>query len=259
MARFRRTAEPQGTPVTVTVDGTITVEGDNGAGIMAQSIAASGGSSGLSVNGDVDLASLSFTAEGSGGSGGTADDVTITNNAALKTEGDHAPGLIAQSIGGGGGSATGVITGEITMAKLSASVGGSGGDGGTSGKVTVTSTESITTSGVHSTGILAHSIGGDGGNGGYSIDGSISAGEYTGNVSVSVGGDGGSGGTADEVELVNPATGPNTSGGWFDTATQTEIGGENYDVFNFTSGAGGSGDVLASVAIHEDVTTTIVV
>ena len=196
--------------VTVTVDGTITVEGDNGAGIMAQSIAASGGSSGLSVNGDVDLASLSFTAEGSGGSGGTADDVTITNNAALKTEGDHAPGLIAQSIGGGGGSATGVITGEITMAKLSASVGGSGGDGGTSGKVTVTSTESITTSGVHSTGILAHSIGGDGGNGGYSIDGSISAGEYTGNVSVSVGGDGGSGGTADEVYVDNSG-GINTS------------------------------------------------
>lgn len=195
---------------------TLTVTGPGAVAIRAQSIGGSGGSSGITVSGDVaggdsglvidgdaTLGDLSATVEGNGGDGGTSGTVTLDNDGTVTTTGDYEPALIAQSLAGGGGSATGVISGTVTMAELTATLGGSGGDGGTSNTVTVKSTDTVSTSGVSSEGILAQSLGGEGGTGGYVISGNLGGGEYTGDVTFAYGGDGGDGGTAGEVLITN--------------------------------------------------------
>lgn len=193
-----------GGQVIVVTEGDIITEGVSGVGILAQSIGNSGGNSALTVNGDaIDVTSVSFTNAGNGGDGGNADAVTVDSNGTITTSGDFATGLVAQSIAGGGGSSTGSLSGELTMAEFSTSVGGSGGGGGTSGLVTVKNTAEINTAGIYAYGILAQSIGGDGGSGGYAIDGSVSVGEYTADVNVAVGGSGGEGNASGDVEVTN--------------------------------------------------------
>ncbi|MFQ5626043.1 MAG: integrin alpha [Methyloligellaceae bacterium] len=65
------------------------------------------------------------------------------------------------------------------------------------------------------------------------------------------------GGLSDRVNLEGAAGGhPHDGGAWAASATaggQTTINGETYNVFDFTSGV----DILASVAIHEDVTPPV--
>ncbi|MCV6586623.1 MAG: hypothetical protein OIF47_13910 [Marinibacterium sp.] len=192
-----------GQAVLVNTKGTITTAGDNGHAILAQSLGQSGGTAALSIVGDVDLGGLSYNAQGNGGDGGQAPEVKVNNDATVSTTGQYASTIIAQSIGGGGGSATGAISGEITMADLSLTLGGSGGSGGAGGQILAENKQALTTSGVYSYGILAQSIGGDGGQGGFAIDGDVSAGEYTGNVTIAVGGDGGDGGTGGKTVVAN--------------------------------------------------------
>ena len=58
-----------------------------------------------------------------------------------------------------------------------------------------------------------------------------------------------SGGSGDQVNLVAAAA----DGSWQDTGSDVTVGGEQHNVFNYTSTAG---DVLATVAIETDVSTT---
>ena len=124
----------------------------------------------------------------------------------LETHGIQANGILAQSIGGGGGNGGFSGTGGVALqgAGGGASVGGFGAGGGDASAVSVTSYNNILTKGDKSNGILAQSIGGGGGNGGFSI-GLGGGSEFTG--SISVGGSSlGGGGAADSVMVRNYGT-----------------------------------------------------
>lgn len=158
--------------------------GDQADGIMAQSIGGSGGK-GLDANGLVGIG-------GTGSRGGDGAEVTVSNQGSIKTKGDGARGIVAQSIGGGGGdggSANGMVA-----------VGGSGEGGGKGTTVSITNDGVIETHGADAMGILAQSIGG-GGSGG-------SAGSVSNFVGVAIGGDGEIGGEGGDVNITLSNTDP---------------------------------------------------
>ncbi|AEC20803.1 autotransporter [Pusillimonas sp. T7-7] len=139
--------------VTLTLNGGIATKGDHAYGALGQSIAGSGGTGGVETGGLVSLG-------GDGAGGGAANTVTVTNSGGISTEGYSAHGIVAHSIGGGGGAA-GSASGWL-------SIGGSaeGDTGSSGGQVSVTNSGQITTQGVAAVGIVAQSIGGGGGTGG---------------------------------------------------------------------------------------------
>ncbi len=98
------------------------------------------------------------------GSGGV---VIINHNGQISTAGDNAFGILAQSIGGGGGLATDGPGGAISSLTITGSFGnsGNGGVGQAGGNVTVNlgAGSVIQTTGNGATAILAQSIGGGGG------------------------------------------------------------------------------------------------
>ncbi|MGO1075010.1 hypothetical protein [Inquilinus sp. CA228] len=147
--------------VTATNDGMISTSGDNARGILAQSLAGAGGSGGTADG-------YFNTNGGAGGSSGQAGAVTVNNFGAITTSGSDAQGIVAQSIGGGGGaggSATGL-----------GAVGGTGALAAAGNAVTVNLQGSIATSGLSSAGVLGQSIGGGGGDGGGASGGVITLG-----------------------------------------------------------------------------------
>ncbi|MDM0085070.1 autotransporter outer membrane beta-barrel domain-containing protein [Variovorax sp. J31P179] len=204
--------------------GSVATTGDQAIGILAQSIGGGGGNGGLvqqesafslspalgsptAFLGAVTKVSEwlekaptglklgSFTnavdarVGGNGGGAGNGGDITIANLGAVRTGGTSAPGIVAQSIAGGGGQggaidSTGVssllssIDGMLAAAAggvanvtalspdigLNVTVGSSGGDGGNGGSVSVRNSGTVATSGLASPGIVAQSIAGGGGN-----------------------------------------------------------------------------------------------
>lgn len=226
--------------VTVLSSSAINTEGSGSYGINAQSSGGNGGNSGLSISADaVSAGSLTMSIAGDGGTGGTsAGTVRVDNFADIMTTGGNASAIFAHSQGGGGGSATGTIdTNGVTMGAIGISIGGSGGSGGTGGDVRVNNFAALSTAGLHSTGIHAQSTGGDGGHGGYAIYGSVTAGEYSGNIDVGWGGAGGSGGTGGDIRVINIGT-ISTSDYGSDGIFAQSIGG-----------AGGSGGAAISGAL----------
>ncbi|NYT78349.1 autotransporter outer membrane beta-barrel domain-containing protein [Alcaligenaceae bacterium] len=176
--------------VTVTVD-SVDTTGDGSIGILAQSVGGSGGSGGSAVG----ITSVG----GSGSSGGSGGEVTVNVGANISTQGKYALGLVAQSVGGGGGN--GGDSFAISTAVPGIAIGGRAGAASSSNKVTVQNlangpASTITTQGDGATGILAQSIGGGGGNGGSSQQDS-----FEDLVSVSIGGAAGGGGNAAEVDI----------------------------------------------------------
>jgi hypothetical protein len=161
--------------VTVTNDSLIDTEGAKAHGIFAQSIGGGGGNGGLVLAANALLAAGEpgteglVTLGGAGGTGADAGDVTVNNNGRIITRGEHAHGIFAQSIGGGGGNAGvgfGASLNPGTMAiagAMSALIGGKGGDGGLGGHVTVNHTGDITVLGNGSRAVVAESINGGGG------------------------------------------------------------------------------------------------
>ncbi|MGE8566032.1 MAG: autotransporter outer membrane beta-barrel domain-containing protein [Achromobacter sp.] len=209
--------------------GVVATQGDGSAGIVAQSIGGGGGNGGIvqaqdarsftdilgapsGLAGLLDKAtswlesgaqmkvskaislSAGITTGGSGGAGGDASPFNVRNDGAVTTKGDHAPGILAQSIGGGGGNAgmidssgvsgllssidgliraseSGVqdlFTVALPQVNMTHQTGGSGGAAGTGGgsagdPAIVTNSGTITTQGDGSAGIVAQSIGGGGG------------------------------------------------------------------------------------------------
>ena len=109
---------------------------------------------------------------------------------AIKTLGDYAFGILAQSVGGGGGVG-GVGAGS---SNLTLSVGGSGGAAGNGGDVVVNVTGGITTNGNGASAIVAQSIGGGGGIGGDTTGATLSIG---------VSGSGGGAGNGGNVSVNN--------------------------------------------------------
>ncbi|HMR31494.1 MAG TPA: hypothetical protein PKA13_10010 [Geminicoccaceae bacterium] len=103
--------------------GNITTKGYGAIGIVLQSIAGGGGAAGsagglFAIGGNSDT---SYTANGG--------NIDFSNSAQIKTSGDAAIGILAQSIGGGGGTGAGSVGID--------SVGGSGSAGGSGGTVVV--------------------------------------------------------------------------------------------------------------------------
>ncbi|MEO6787472.1 MAG: autotransporter outer membrane beta-barrel domain-containing protein [Chthoniobacteraceae bacterium] len=250
-----------GKAVTVTRTGVTTTVGDNSIGILAQSIGGGGGNGGLSIAGSIggpDAKQISASVGGFGGPGSGAGDVTVSNTGAITTgsitmqqeqiaalgtvfitvpvvTGNGSGGILAQSIGGGGGNGgfafSGSIgpTGENTSVNVGLTVGGFGGSGGTAGNVKVTNVGAILTNGANANGIEAQSLGGGGGNGGSALTGQIAAGDPQSggksvNVAVSVGGKGGDGNIAGSV-FVEQTGGVTTNGPGSDGILAQSIGG----------------------------------
>jgi uncharacterized protein with beta-barrel porin domain len=164
-----------GVSVTTASGSSLTTTGKHGIGIVAQS---TGGGGGLvrtmttdqtfdpakilsNPQGRIgDLHGLILNFGGQNGASGDGGVVAVTTNAPLTTTGLDAHGILAQSIGGGGGL---VVGGRVTLPP-----GGTGGPGGASGNggtvtVRLQSGTAISTIGDGAYGVLAQSIGGGGG------------------------------------------------------------------------------------------------
>ncbi|MFM0208371.1 hypothetical protein PQQ96_13270 [Paraburkholderia sediminicola] len=178
----------------------ISTTGFAAAGVLAQSIGGAGGNGG-------GAGGMFFSGGGNGSPGGASGAVTITmGNASttwpsdlISTTGDDSMGVVAQSIGGGGGAGGSVQTGSL-LAGIT--IGGNGETGGAAGTVTLNNgalasinnpVEAgfiVATQGERSSGLVAQSIGGGGGTGGSASN------TVLGPFSLTIGGSGGDGGSA---------------------------------------------------------------
>lgn len=175
-----------GGQVKVVNNSTIRTGGETAIGLQGSSIGGGGGTGGGAAAFAVALPAVTPSGEplpsitvsnavgGSGGEGGQGSAVNIDNkNAGIETHGVGATGILAQSIGGGGGSAGNAFAYGLAIAAPGASafnatnaIGGSGGRGGTSEYARVYNDGSVLTHGDGAIGIHIQSIGGGGGNAG---------------------------------------------------------------------------------------------
>ncbi|WP_029057355.1 autotransporter outer membrane beta-barrel domain-containing protein [Stappia stellulata] len=195
--------EHHGGTVSGTIGGTIETDGHNSAGAFVQSVGGGGGSAGNSVQVGVAI-EFNHDMGADGDKGGTGGTVDFTSNAAITTKGHDSDGILAQSVGGGGGHSSNVFDSNLAGLNLSQFVGNQGaqgGAGGDGGKVTVVSNGTIATGGHMSLGILAQSVGGGGGKAGSTInaDVGLSAGAVT------LGQSGGDGGVSGDVSVTSKA------------------------------------------------------
>ncbi|WP_269540383.1 beta strand repeat-containing protein [Cerasicoccus fimbriatus] len=250
--------------VTLNEGGDITTLGTTAHGVVA--ISASGG--GLVVNEfeqsiqSPDLSSSSGTQlgdasgasssdKGKGKAGGT---IEVVNNATITTgdgtgKGVASIGVVAQSIGGGGGSAGGK--------HASLFVGGSGDAGGAGGAVGIEqgSKGVVQTNDAHSVGILGQSVGGGGGNG-ANAEG----------LFIAIGGKGGEGGEGGNIaaDLDGQVT---TKGDFASGVILQSVGGGGGHGGNSTAwgkyvslgigGSGGKGGTGGDVVAYVDSDATI--
>jgi hypothetical protein len=221
--------------------GTITTEGNNAAGILAQSVGGGGGVGGFSI-------AATFEAEGDGAKnsvggdaagGGAGGQVDVLNAGIIETSGDFSHGIIAQSIGGGGGTGGFSIAGTLSDGGSGAtgSVGGTGGEGGAGGVVTVTNSGSINVTGRNSVGIFAQSVGGGGGSGGFA--GAIALGG--GGVDNVVGGSGSKGGNGGDVTVISTGSIHTALANSSGVVAQSIGGGGGWGGFSLGFGDGGDG------------------
>ncbi|MCD8504221.1 MAG: hypothetical protein LRY49_04130, partial [Burkholderiaceae bacterium] len=192
-----------GGSIWVTNAGYIRTIGDSAVGVLAQSI---GGGGGAGANSDSWFVAIG----GRGGNGGTGGSINLNfeQGSSVVTIGDYAAGVIAHSIGGGGGHGGAAKSTGIFVDTAIGGVGGSGGDGGNIGIVSQGKT--FWTAGQHSHGLVLQSIGGGGGLGGAATAKSVAIGLGTLvpelaevpsiAVSFSLGGTGGGGGNGGAIE-----------------------------------------------------------
>ncbi|MDC0320108.1 hypothetical protein OAL34_03135, partial [Synechococcus sp. AH-551-G03] len=166
--------------VLITQEGTIITTGQHSEGIVAQSIGGGGGSAG---------ASSTSLVMGASNASGNAGNVSIDNaGGTIQTTGDYSIGVVAQSVGAGGGR-IGSASGSLTL--------GGNGASGNAGNVIINNTGgTIATSGDYAPSYLMQSVGGGGG--------MVGLGESNGSGTVILGGGingtAGSGGTLTLVE-----------------------------------------------------------
>ncbi len=229
-----------GGPVTVTVAGSVLTYGGDSAGVVAQSVGGGGGTGGsaggeASADNPIDpvsrvrsainsvigttvglTASFSASLGGQGGVTGEGGTVAVSLPGSIGTAGDWAAGVLAQSVGGGGGKGgTAVSNTSGLLPSLSFAVGGSGSAGGNGGQVAVgLSGGTVCTgfgagcttpngAGFAAFGIVAQSVGGGGGMG---ADGSAQANGILGLGASAAGGSGGASGTGGPVVLGGSGT-----------------------------------------------------
>jgi uncharacterized protein YhjY with autotransporter beta-barrel domain len=246
-----------GGQVEVTNTGAINTLTDNSIGIFAQSVGGGGGNGGVSraTAGGFQVTTkpaytlqASVSVGGSGGAGGKGDLVTVTDSGSVTTMGNNAIGILAQSVGGGGGNGGHSLAADFSRTqslKGSDSIGGSGGVAGSGGDVNVRKNGGdLRTAGAFAPGILAQSIGGGGGNGGWSCDGTL------GNFSIdattkcnvsaneSLGGSGGSGNTGGAVTVTNKGEIVNVKQ-YIPPANIFTQGDSSYGIFAQSVGGGG--------------------
>ncbi|MHA1108998.1 MAG: hypothetical protein ACTSQV_07770, partial [Alphaproteobacteria bacterium] len=206
--------------------------GNDSHAIVAQSIGGGGGSGGFSVSGALSAGPVvGVSIGGGGGSGSNGGDVRVgvvdfdevraesplIGN--ISTSGDHAYGLLAQSVGGGGGDGGFSIAGGLSKAAAGAfSLGGSGAGGGVAGQVDVVTDADISTIGKDSHALVAQSVGGGGGSGGFSFAGGLSTDSSA--ATASLGGTGGTGGDAGAVTVDNRGNLQTGLGGQRDVALE---------------------------------------
>ncbi|TPW28936.1 autotransporter outer membrane beta-barrel domain-containing protein [Martelella alba] len=194
----------------------LTTVGSEAHGIVAQSVGGGGGQ-GRNKKG------LFHTVGGAGGPGGQGGHVFVRleEGVVIQTKGDYASGVIAQSVGGGGGVGGQATAWGIGFSSATGGAGGAGGDGGNAQVTQFGSTSQIVTSGDHATAMLVQSIGGGGGVGGNAKSTSASIGI---GISIAHGGSGGQGGDgAYALAYVNGAVA--TSGTDADAIVVQSIGG----------------------------------
>src|SRR5581483_9866617 len=218
-----------GGSVTVTHSGgTILTMGDGSAAIFAQSVGGGGGTGGSarsivdapaagcstgSATCSAQLLKLTLNVGGSGSGSSAGGGVSVTNTGALQTDGEDADAILAQSIGGGGGTAGDDHVAQPSpgpsgapstsqLASWSIHLGGAKGSSGNGGNVAVSQTGAILTKGDGSSAIVAQSVGGGGGIAGGGVSGTPDA---TGTISL--GGSGGASGNGGSV-TVTVANGP---------------------------------------------------
>ena len=201
--------------------GQVLTFGGDAYGIRAQSVGGGGGEGGASVaaalqsvaSDEIPSISLSVSLGGSGGNGGAGGAVEVLNAGLLGTSGNGAVGMLAQSVGGGGGTggdSTALQTAyNAANINIAVAIGGSGGKGGNADSVTAFNSGLLYTLGAMAPGVMAQSIGGGGGNGGYGV---VNSGSYNGasgpslTATVAVGGSGNTGGDGGSVTVYNYVT-----------------------------------------------------
>jgi hypothetical protein len=205
----------------------ITTWGSNAIGVLAQNIGGGGGASqggSYSFGGPVIEGvkpTVKYQIGTQGASGGTGGEVVVSVQGPIETHGGDSIGVLAQSIGGGGGvggsagsdaSADNPIIRGLNIrqgfsnianesvnfdATYTVAVGGQGGGGNVGGPVEVSLASKIFTSGDWASGVVAQSIGGGGGKGGTATaTGTGGRPDITVNLNLAVGGTGGQEGTA---------------------------------------------------------------
>ncbi|WP_353151899.1 autotransporter outer membrane beta-barrel domain-containing protein [Pollutimonas bauzanensis] len=250
-----------GGQVSVTNSGQIATQGVAAAGIVAQSIGGGGGTGGSAMG----IAGVGGTGSG-GGSGST---VNLHGLGTVKTSGDYGVGVLAQSVGGGGGNGGDALN---FSAGVSVGIGGSAEGGGNGGPVCISNSggcggaaasaaESITTLGDQAIGILAQSIGGGGGNGGSDTSFSVVS-----LVSLQMGGTGGGGGSASSVDVKHTGLSVTTGGVYSSGIVAQSIGGGGgnggsasaysadvgFSVGYVLGGSGGNGGSASDVTVALD-------
>ena len=198
--------------------GSIATKKADSTAVLAQSVGGGGGNGGFTVAAGISGSgkaggTASVGIGGSGGGGGDAGDVTNTVNASITTgdtsdseSGANSDGVVAQSLGGGGGNGGFSVAGGLNLSSngagsVAVGFGGSGGEGGNAGDVINSYKGELITYGPTSTGVLAQSVGGGGGNGGFNVSGAvaISASSNAAAAAIGVGGFGGGGGDSGDV------------------------------------------------------------
>ena len=177
-----------GQAVGVTNNAALTVNNNLASGIFAQSYGGGGGTAGFGaglagIGGGGGAASFSGAFNfagggnlkntvGGGGNGGNGGDVTVINKGSITTLGADSVAILAQSVGGGGGSSLfsiGQWTNSVTSDIIALGSSGSGSQGA-QGTVTIDISGGTTNStGDLSYGLLAQSIGAGGGNAALSV------------------------------------------------------------------------------------------
>ncbi|HXC56489.1 MAG TPA: hypothetical protein VNU97_14420 [Rhizomicrobium sp.] len=238
-----------GDSASLTSIGDITTSGAFSHGLVAESIGGGGGNGGFAVAGafTTGVAGLALGFGGKSGAGGSSADATLVSTGTITTSGFGADGLIAQSIGGGGGTGgfAGALGASAGGGAVSLSLGGDGSAGGNASTATLTNTGNVTTHGDEATAIFAQSVGGGGGNGGFALSFAASTQD---SFSVAVGGGAGQGGTASTVMLVSTGNVSTDGVDSFGILAQS-IGGSGGNGGFAASGSLSTGAVAASVSV----------
>jgi hypothetical protein len=248
--------------------GNIQTAGDQSQAILLQSIGGGGGIGGAASSYSAGVAlATSVAVGGSGGVGGDGGGIgsstaPILNASNIYTAGNDAIGLLAQSIGGGGGTGGSTVAKswaaspykEIPAISYTSSIGGSGGVTGSGGSVDVQNTGVFKTVGTNSHGIVLQSIGGGGGNGGDASAGADAIGfaEVSIELAMGVGGASSAGGNGGTVSFNNATTGLISTYGNFSNGILAQSiggGGGLSGIGNSTQPGGAGGEITITPSI----------